>query len=119
MDIVVKVDAVIAPPTSLVPLITDAVSLFFPLCRKIDSITMIELSTNIPTPSTSPPRDMMFTFTFTKYIKTNVEKIERTIAIAPNVGYLKFCRNNRRMQKARKPPPRNLRNTAIIYNIGE
>jgi hypothetical protein len=72
-DTVVSVEAVMAAATSPVPRMV-AVRKSSPFVRRraIDSRTTIELSSNIPTPSASPPSDMMFIDTSPRNIGANV-----------------------------------------------
>ena len=74
---VVSVEAMIAPPTCLAPSmaasLAEAPSSF--LMRYIFSITTIELSTSIPTPSASPDKEMMFRVTPEKYMATSAVMI--------------------------------------------
>ena len=59
-EIVVRVEAVIAPCTSSAPLAAASrIGIPPSRCRKMFSRTMMELSTSIPTPRASPPRLMM------------------------------------------------------------
>ena len=78
--IVVKVDAVIAMPTSDAPFIA-ASCLEYPsvLKRYIFSNTTIALSTNIPTANANPPRVIMFNVILLKY--SNVNDAIRDIGI--------------------------------------
>ncbi len=80
---VVRVDAVMAAPTSLAPS-TAASSGPRPSSRKrkMFSKTTMALSTSIPTPKARPPKDIKFKLSLLKYIKTKVATIEIGIAAA-------------------------------------
>ena len=102
---VVKVEAVMAEATFLVPQMTASFgSSIWALKRLIFSSTTIELSTSIPTPKANPPRDIRLKETPVKYIKTSVIikliGIERaTIVVGP-----KDCKNIRITNAAKIPP---------------
>ena len=78
---VVKVDAVTAPPTSLTPRTVASIRLSpSSLHRAILSRTTMELSTSIPMPSASPPRDIIFKDTSKIFMGANVATIEMGMA---------------------------------------
>ena len=104
---VVKVDAMTAGPTSLVPRMTD-VRKSSPSSRqrKILSVTTIALSTNIPIPSASPPSDMMFRETLNSFMAPKVAIMEMGIA-SPTIKVLrKLFRKRNRTITASNPPCR-------------
>ncbi len=103
--IVVNVEAVIAPPTSAVPLIAESRTLIpLSLFLNIFSITTMALSTSIPAPSASPPRVIMFMVRSLKYIKLKVAITEIGIAtLTINVEPI-LRRNTKRITTASKIP---------------
>ena len=82
-EMVVRVEAVIAPWTSSPPR-AEASADGTPAsrCRKMFSSTMMELSTSIPTPSAIPPRLMMFSETPNASISAKAPTTEMGIASA-------------------------------------
>ena len=86
-EIVVRVEAVIAPWTSSAPRAAASRGLA-PSCRclKMFSRTMIELSTSIPTPSARPPRLMMLSETPNASISAKVPITEMGMASAMATG---------------------------------
>ena len=86
-EMVVSVEAVIAPWTSSAPRAA-ASSAPNPAwrCRKMFSSTMMELSTSIPTPSASPPRLMMLRETSNASMRAKVPITEIGIASAIATG---------------------------------
>ena len=64
----------------------------------------MELSTSIPTPSARPAREIMFRFTFEKYISTIASiKLIGILNDTTRVG-LKLFKNSSKMMTARTPP---------------
>ncbi|MBA7542451.1 hypothetical protein ES705_34772 [subsurface metagenome] len=57
------------------------------------SITTMALSTNIPTPKASPPRDIMLMEIPLKYIKLNTTIIERGIDVQIIAETLRLFKN--------------------------
>ena len=57
------------------------------------SITTIALSTNIPTPKASPPRDIMLMEIPLKYIKLNTAIMERGIDVQIIAETLRLLKN--------------------------
>ena len=80
--IVVRVEAVIAPLTSLVPLIAASITLS-PSSRflKILSTTTMALSTSIPAPNANPPSVITFKVRPLKYMRLNVAIIDMGMAM--------------------------------------
>ncbi len=88
----VVVEAIIAPATSLAPSI-EASRILFPslLIRYIFSITTIELSTSIPTPSASPEREIIFNVIPLKYMHTTaVTRLTGMESAITSVGRISF-----------------------------
>jgi hypothetical protein len=65
---------------------------------------MMELSTSIPTPSASPPSDMMLSETPKASIRAKVPTTEMGIASATATGYRGSRRKRKRTRKASIPP---------------
>ena len=87
---VVSVEANMAPATSFAPLMAASLaSIPRFLSRYMFSITTIELSTSIPTPSARPESEMMFRVTPEKYMQTTAATRLTGIDIAMiNVGLI-------------------------------
>ena len=102
---VVSVEAVTAIPTILVPL-SEASAVDIPSFRNrsILSRTTIELSTSIPMPSASPPRDIILSDTSKLYIRKNVAITDIGME-RPTISVLfRFRRNRYRIIIASTPP---------------
>ena len=104
---VVSVEAKTAPPTSLVPRM-EARWIESPSSRhrKMLSNTTMELSTSIPTPSASPPRDIMLRDTSNRYIPAKVATMETGMATLM-IRVWAILRRNRYNTKMASRPPRN------------
>ncbi len=103
---VVRVEAIIAPPTcrapSIAAFLADSPSSL--RIRYIFSITTMELSTSIPTPSARPDKEIMFNVTPEKYMATNAVIILIGIEQAiTKVGRILF-KNTRRIITASIAP---------------
>ena len=64
----------------------------------------MELSTNIPTPSASPPKEMMFSVKPLKYISAKVVITETGIA-TPMMAVLEMLRRKKNRTKTANPEP--------------
>ena len=92
--IVVRVEAKTAPPTSETPRMVAALrSSPSSWQRKMLSSTTIELSTSMPIPSASPPREMMLSETSLKYMGANVATTETGIVMLIMNVFPSFLRN--------------------------
>ena len=93
---VVSVEATMAPPICLAPC-KDAAKLLLPCNRSLwmFSSTIMELSTSIPTPSTSPHIEIRFSVIPAKYINTKVTTTENTMDMETvNVGLMRSRNTN-------------------------
>ena len=91
---VVKVDAIMAPPTSAVPLMAASFTETpCSICRKIFSTTTIALSTSIPAPNARPPKVIIFRVKPLKYIRLNVATMD--IGIAKAIIAVTFMRRKK------------------------
>ena len=115
MATVVSVDANIGPPTSPVALLA---AFFASLpswrCLNIFSITTTALSTSMPTPSASPPSDIILRLNPLKYIKLNVTIIDMGMESVTIKELLKFLKKTKSTKKANMPPCRAASRTPFI-----
>ena len=72
------------------------------------------MSTSIPTPSASPPREIRFILKSAKYISAKVVTIDTGIAIPTIKVDLIFLKNKKRIIIAKRPPPTALEATLLI-----
>ena len=102
---VVRVEAVIAALTSLVP--TEAAwfaSSPHSRWRKMFSKTTMALSNNIPMPKAIPPNDIIFKVRPAKFIKMNVDITAIGIATEIISVLRMFARKMNSMNTAKRPP---------------
>ena len=112
---VVTVDAVIAPPTWPVPLMTASLKgTPSSLIRVMFSSTTIASSTSLPAPSASPPSVIMLRVKWPKYIRLNVAIIEIGIATLITSVVPIRLRKTYRIKTARKIPINNVFFTSPI-----
>ncbi len=112
-QIVVSVEAIIAPATSLAPSIA-AARILLPSPRNlyIFSITTMELSTSIPIPSASPEREIIFKVTPLKYMHTiAVTRLMGMEKATTSVGRKSF-KNKIRIKIASRAP-----NTTLLTMV--
>ena len=108
-QIVVSVEAAIAPPTCLAPDTAD-LTVDSPSARRryVFSITTTELSTSMPTDIERPESDMMLTETPVKYMSVNAKS--RLIGIEQSVMTVgrQSRRKRKRMTTEKSAPQRRL-----------
>ena len=102
---VVRVDAAMAPATSLAPSMAASFTEYPSLRRRyIFSITTMELSTSIPIPSARPEREIIFRVTPLKYMQTTaVTRLTGMENATTMVGLTSF-RKISRIRMASTPP---------------
>ena len=110
---VVSVEAITGPATSTVPLTAAVRAASPPACRRwIASSTTIESSSSMPTPSASPPRDMMFSESPICCITKKVAITETGMAIATTAVERRSRRKSAITRMASSPPSQAFRTTS-------
>ena len=112
---VVRVEAITGPATSTVPATAASRASSPPWRRRwIASSTTMESSSSMPTPSASPPSDMMFRESPICCITKKVAITETGMAIATTAVARRSRRNSAITRMASRPPSQALRTTSEI-----
>ena len=117
-QIVVNVDAIIAPATCFVPC-TAALGAAASLPRSLNmfSMTTIELSTSIPIPNDRPDRVIILSDRFEKYMRTIAKRTDSGILIPTSSVGLTSLRKRARIMTARIAPMIILERTSSTIRV--